>query len=205
MVNKILVGLIIALLAAIIIVGWVNHQAGVKQRILKAEYEAMRVETEENSLIQKAQIEGLRQIIEQKDRHISQLNEHIVEKQVEISTLHEQTDKLEAEYETLLREPDKIDNLTQQVTLWKQKFSIAETIIESKDKIIFDMNQKYVAQLDISNYYKKLYENEYALRLKAEARIKLYENQITGLKIGGTIKTGLVIGLAGVVIYGLVR
>lgn len=210
MVNKILVVLIIVLLGAIIIIGYLNYTAGIKAKELKAQYEAMKAESEAEKAESLQEIEQLRNIIAQKDREIRIINAQIEYKQGEISTLHEQTTKLESAYATLVEEDAlnyvaKIDNLTKQVELWKQKFTLAQSIIYDKDAIIFGLTEKYEAQEKISLEYKTLYENELALRELAETRLKIADRRIRGLRIGGTIKTGFIVGLAAVVVYGLAK
>lgn len=173
--------------------------------VLKGRYDALVEEYDTQRDNSEAQILSLRNIIAQKDEEIHSITSHIVEKEVEISTLHAETAKLEFTYATLEDKDAKIDNLETQVSIWKQKFHIAEAIISDKDDIIFSLNEKYEAQVKISLEWRAMYENESTLRALAEKRLKLAGRQIGRLKFGGTIKTGLVAGLAGVVVYGLVR
>jgi len=173
--------------------------------VLKGRYEALAEEYDVQKDNSKAQILSLRNIIAQKDEKIRNITSHIVEQEVEISVLHAEISGLESTYATLEDKDAKIDNLETQVSKWKQKFRIAEAIISDKDDIIFNLTEKYEAQVKISLEWKAMYENESTLRALAEKRLSLADRQIGRLKFGGTIKTGLVVGLAGVVVYGLVR
>jgi len=173
--------------------------------VLKGRYEALAEEYDTQRDNTEAQIASLRNIIAQKDEKIRNITSHIVEQEGKISQLHEQTKKLEDTYVVLLDNEAKIDNLETQVSTWKQKFQIAEAIISNKDDIIFNLTEKYEAQVKISLEWRDMYKNESTLRTLAEKRLRLADRRIGRLKFGGTIKTGLVVGLAGVVVYGLVR
>lgn len=205
MVNKILVILVIALLAALIIVGWLSHQAGVKSRELKVQYDAEKQELTEQKAAALDRIEDLRNLISQKDEKIRNIISDVKEKNDKIAGLHKKTEKLEADYANAVTDVTRLDNLTKQVNAWKEKFALAEKVIADKDAIIFSLTEKYEAQVVISLEWKALYEKEMGLRKLAEARLKIADRRISGLKIGGTIKTGLILGMAGVVVYGLVK
>ena len=205
MVNKILIFVLIGLLAVIIVVGWLNHQAKIREVELKAQYEALSDEYEARKVEALQDIADLRNIISQKDDEIRNITAQIEVKTGEISHLHAQTDKLEEAYVAQLDNEAKIVNLKAQVAAWKQKFTLAEAIIADKDKIIFSLNKKYEAQVDISVRWENLYNNEATLRELCEQRLKLADRRIAKLRFGGTVKTGLAIGLAAVVVYGLVR
>ena len=204
--------LAITLLAVFIIIGYKAWNSYDKKSVYKGRYDALAEEYDTQRDNSKAQISSLRNIISQKDEEIRNKTSHIVEKAGEISTLHAETDELEYAYATLSSNvatvdtlQKRVDNLETQVTIWKQKFSIAETIIADKDTIIFSLNAKYEAQVKISLEWETMYGNEVKLHSLCKQRLSMADKRVGGLRFGGTIKSGLIIGLAGVVIYGLLR
>lgn len=201
-----------ALVILLIVVAF--RSCGIYDRysVLKGRYDALTEEynTQRDNALQ--DIVGLRNIIAQKDERIRNITAQIEVKEGEISTLHTQTDKLESTYTKLKEElvsvdtlQLRVDNLETQVSIWKQKFTLSEGIIQDKDSVIFSLNEKYEAQVKISLEWKQMYDNEVTLHTLCKQRLDLANKRIGGLRFGGTIKTGLVLGLAAVVIYGLVQ
>ena len=212
--TKINLSILVAglVLLALIIVGYRSCNPYDKKSILKGKYDALSQEYETQKNNSKAQISSLRNIIAQKDEKIRNITAHIVEKEGEISTLHAQTDELEEAYAKVDKSAQDVNSLNQrvvnletQVTIWKQKFTISEGIIADKNKIIFNLNEKYESQVTISFNWETLYNNEVKLHALCKQRLTLADKKLKGLRFGSTIKNGLVIGLAVGVIYGLVR
>jgi chromosome segregation ATPase len=222
-----------AMVVGMLVVGYRSCTVYDKYSVLKGRYDALAEEYDTQKDNSQAQISHLRNIIAHKDEEIRTITSHILEKEGEISTLHAQTDKLEYAYATLDKKvasvdtlQAKVDNLIEQVNSWKQKFTLAETIIKDlgepipvglnmvtgetiyeypEDSITFSLNAKYDAQVKISLEWKSMYDNEVVLHNLSEVRRKMSERRIKGLRFGGTIKSGLILTLAGVVIYGLVQ
>ena len=204
--KYILPAVLVLLLLVVALVGYISYKNNTKKaNILLGRYEALTEEYGIQGDNSKAQMSRLRNIIAQKDEEIRNITAHIVEKEVEISTLHAETDKLESAYATLKDKDAKVYNLETQVTKWKHKFTLAEGIIQDKDDVIFSLNAKYEAQVKISLEWKGLYDREVTLHTLCKQRLDLADKRIGGLRFGGTIKNGLVIGLVGVVVYGLFR
>ena len=205
--TKINLSILVAglVLLALIIVGFRSCDLYDKYSVLKGKYDALSEEYKAQRVKALADIEALRNNIAQKDEEIRNITSQIVEKEGEISSLHTQTGKLEEAYVALTDNEAKIDNLTQQVDAWKEKFSLAESVIADKDAIIFSLNEKYESQVKISLNWETLYNNEVKLHALCSQRLKLADKKLRGLRFTGTIKNGLILGLAGVVIYGLVR
>ena len=205
--TKINLSILVAglVLLALIIVGFRSCDLYDKYSVLKGKYDALSEEYKAQRVKALADIEALRNNIAQKDEEIRNITSQIVEKEGEISSLHTQTGKLEEAYVALTDNEAKIDNLTQQVDAWKEKFSLAESVIADKDAIIFSLNEKYESQVKISLNWETLYNNEGKLHALCSQRLKLADKKLRGLRFTGTIKNGLILGLAGVVIYSLVR
>lgn len=77
--------------------------------------------------------------------------------------------------------------------------------IAKQEKRYFTLNQQYniiVKQLNLSDLV--LQEYKKTVKLK-DFRIKGLENSLKGIKFTSQIKTGVVVGLAAIVVYGLVK
>lgn len=192
------------LVFALVLIGYKSCGLYDKYSVLKGQYDALSQEYDDYKEGALANIEELRNIIAQRDEEIRIINSHIEIKEGEIADLHSRTDELEEAYSEAMQDVAKIDNLTKQVSLWKQKFSLAETIIADKDAIIFSLNEKYEAQEKISLEWKTLYENEATLRNLAEVRLKLADKKLRGLRLQVNLGRGITIALGVVLIYGLV-
>jgi len=98
-----------------------------------------------------------------------------------------------------------IANLTEQVDAWKQRFTLARDIITDKDKIIFNLNEKYDSQVKISIDFEKLYINEKDLRLKGKVLLGMATRKLRVARVGGTFKTITVGVLGGFIAYKLIK
>ena len=99
----------------------------------------------------------------------------------------------------------QISNLTEQVSTWKQKFTLAQNIISDKDKVIFNLNEKYESQLKISVDFEKLYIAEKDLRRKGKVLLGMATRKLRVARVGGTFKTITVGVLGGFIAYKLIK
>jgi hypothetical protein len=149
---------------------------------------------------------------------IGHLENTVAEAQEEIETLMLTRVNLETRVNELLIELDVIAanepeqpeleseplviNLRRQI----EKLSLAvidqERIIQNQDEHIFSLTQKYNAQLKISNEYKAMYERERTLHEACNALLKHSEGRIKGLRLRGTVKNWILVGLGGLAVYG---
>lgn len=95
----------------------------------------------------------------------------------------------------------QIANLTDQVNLWKERFTLSQSIVADKDEIIFNLNEKYESQLEISVDFEKLYLAEKDLRHKGEVLLDMSSRKLRTAKTGGTFKTIVICMLGGYVAY----
>ena len=151
-------------------------------------------------------------VIDQRNEEIVKLNKNIVKinsdaekKYNEINETSKKLLKLEEKARTITDKDELIRNLQEQIEAWKSKFSLAEKIIADKDKIIFSLNQKYEAQVKISESYKGLYENEQQLHGLALERLLVSEKRLNTVRFGSNIKSVLIAGFGGLLIYNMVR
>ena len=143
--------------------------------------------------------------IEKLTNKIEVRNAEIVKKEQANVKLDGSVADLEREFDDLEQQDAKIGNLMQQVEVWKEKFALAQSIIADKDEIIFSLTEKYDAQLVISNSYKDLYETLVVNTKKLEKIVTAQDRQIKRFRLTSGLKTGVVIGLAGLVVYGVLK
>lgn len=169
--------------------------------VLKGKYEAYRA----------IAIEDIRQaqgVIAEQEKKIKALDEKqktleasIEKKNGQIKTLNLATAELEKQRKELTDKDEIIANLDAQIAAWKEKFFIAQSIIEEKDKIIFSLTEKYEAQIKISNSYKLMYEDMVKVNAVAELRIKRLERELRTNRFTGNLGKVSMIALIGLTLY----
>ena len=172
---------------------------------LKGQYEEANQIAKVEKQIKEEIIKEQQEEIEVLNTTIEVKNTTIAKKERSIVGLDGQVTDLEDAFDGLDDKDAKIDNLTKQVEAWKGKFSLAQSIIADKDEIIFSLTQKYNAQLIISNSYKDMYETLTQNTKKLQSIVKAQDGQIRKLRLTSGMKTGVVLGLAGLVIYGVLK
>lgn len=155
----------------------------IKEEIIKEQNKKIK---EQGVLIAKAKKE-----VEIKNDHISSLGNTVAE--------------LEEEFGNLTDKDAKIDNLTKQVEVWKEKFSLSQSIIADKDDIIFSLTEQYRAQLVISDSFEDMYESIQGVLTIRDKQVKELEKINRRLKLTTKLKTGIVVVMAGVVLYSLLK
>ena len=191
---------------------------------LKGEHKEASKIAKVERLIKEEIIKGQKEEIESLNLEISELNVEIVEKEEDISGLGNDLTGLEDEFGNLTDKDAKINNLTKQVKVWKERFSLAQGIVDDLGKpieyydehgvkkikypegsITFKLNEKYEAQVVISDSYKTMYETLALNTKKLESIVTAQDWQIKRLRLTSGLKTGIVVGLAGVVLYSLLK
>jgi len=157
--------------------------------------------------VSQKEIKELEADIVKRDERIEAVASDITRKEEEIQELHIVTQNLEKTllFATQISKDDIIDNLKEQVTAWKDKFAIINTVVKDKDEIIFNLQGKYEAQVRISTYYEALWENTRVLMEKQKVRIKVLEGKQRNLQFGSTVKTIVIGGFIGYVGYGVIK
>lgn len=172
---------------------------------LKQRYDALKYNTDKYKKVAEKTIADKSKEIGLLNNKINELNSNVEEKYNEISAKDERLLELEKTAETLGSQAEIIANLQEQVRIWRDKFSLAEKIIADKDKIIFSLNQKYESQLKITDSYKGLYKNEQQLHELAIERLRVANKRLHTSIFSGRIKNVVLLGLGGLIAYGLVR
>lgn len=172
---------------------------------LKGQYEEASRIAEVEKRIKEEIIKEQREIIEKQDSLIAKANKKVEIKNNLISSLGNEVADLEDEFSNLTDKDEKIANLVSQVSIWKEKFTLSQSIIKDKDDVIFSLNEKYEAQVIISISYKDMYESVQGLVDIRTNQVKELENINRRLKLTSKVKTGVVIGIAAIVVYSLLK
>lgn len=199
--------LIVVIILCVAIIFLFLDKCGSSSRLdrLKGQYENALETARAEKEIKEAIIENKEREIESLNGEITSLNEEIEEKEADNAELDEDVRELEQMFDKLDDKDAKIANLTEQVGVWKDKFSLAESIIADKDEIIFSLSEKFEAQLKISLEYKELYEGSMGRIKILEDIKKAQSSQIARIRFTSNFKTGIVLGLAGLVLYNLIK
>jgi len=171
--------------------------------VLKGKHEALQVAYADLDMAMRADLEAYKADIAARDESIAKANEAIAVVKDKIKGKDAKILNLEEGFTQLGENKDaKIINLQVQVSLWKEKFTLAERVIAEKDSIIFDLTAKYDAQVQISTEWEASYYRQVELHQIALDRISMMEKKWVGINLGSNAKTGLIIGL---IIYSLVK
>lgn len=175
---------------------------------LVGEYEALTKVQEEAESTAQINIENALENIDNLTNRNKGLTRRIELAEMEIVETDGDVARLESELIDAQDTGDKdaqISNLTEQVNTWKKRFTLARDIITDKDKIIFNLNEKYESQLRISVDFEKLYIAEKDLRQRGNVLLDISSRKLRTAKTGGTFKTMVISVLGGYVAYKLIK
>ena len=172
---------------------------------LRGQYEEAREIAEVERRIQEATIREQQEKIAEAMSTIAKINENVAKKDRNIAELGNTITDLEEEFGNLPDKDEKIDNLTKQVNLWKEKFTLSQSIIQDKDEIIFQLSKKYKSQLKISNSYKDMYESVQGVLVIRGNQVKELEKINKRLRLTSGLKSGLAVMLAGLIVYNMIK
>jgi len=150
-------------------------------------------------------IEALQRVDSEKDKIIADLNAEIDKTEARIGDKDKQLARLEKEYNDLLPEAEKIDNLQEQIVVYKEKCIDLQNIIEKKDKIIFNLQEKYNAQFSIANDYRALYENELKINDVLKKNLSVLTKKYKVNKTVNAVKNAVILSAAGYITYNLIK
>lgn len=199
-----------AVLAAVIIPALIFLQRSCslydEVSVLKGKHEALQAAYADADAKAKATIAGMTAEIEARDKAIAELNHGVVVIEGKIEVKDEKIRELEEEFAQLGENSGaKIVNLQAQVVAWKEKFTLAESIIADKDGIIFNLTAKYDSQVKISAEWEASYHRQVELNTACLERIKVMEGEWKGLRFGSKLKTYAIAAAAGWIVYSMVR
>lgn len=173
----------------------------------KGKYAAeMELRAAEND-IHSARIEELLIVIEARDTEIESLIETRIENERERIVLLARIERLQAEepVQPELETEPLVINLRAQILELTLVVDTQEQIIQGSNKIIFNLTEKYNAQVGISDSYRAMYENEKELHRLAIDRLKIADRRIASLRFTGNAKNVLVVVAGGAIAYLLLK
>lgn len=176
-----------------------------KYSYLTGEYEALVAVHEEYKETALSEIKDREKLIKELTAVNEALEVNIEKVRAESNRLDTRIQELETEREALTDKDEVIANLEAQVSAWREKFSLARDEIEIKDRQLFNLTEKYEAQLAISNHWKTMFFQESAIRVHGEARIGILEKRLKRSSVLGRIKNIAIIAIGGFLVYEFVR
>ena len=159
-----------------------NYHA-ISKKVVQQSIQTINEQGEEIEALDK-KIEFLHGIIEVKDKDLADKEEELGE---------------------LQKEFDSLDECQEQYNKLVEAFTLCKSINSDKDTLIFSLNEKYKAQVVISISYGDMYESVQGLADIRTKQIKELEKINRRLKLTSKLKTGIVITMAGVVLYSLLK
>lgn len=182
--------LIITAIVAALVVGLWSCQQTAKYKALKAEYTEFRKIVEADNVFSNEKIAQLTAGIMVSNENTKKLEGELSSKSLQLAVVSKRLDELqhaEPVQPELEKEPLVI-NLRGQISKLTKMFNLSQASVATQQKIIDELNGKYVVQVGISNEYKSQYEGEHKLRLKAEGVISAGEKRgvivnLFGLKL----------------------
>jgi hypothetical protein len=165
----------------------------------KSDYAELKRITEADHAIQQGIILKAEETIAQKDEEIVRLNASVAHKQTAINQLNARLAEVVGQEpaQPELETQPLVINLRLQIKFLNGLVESNLGIIGDKDRIIQAWESRFNAQVDISEAWKKRYENEHALRVQAEKLFTKSEharksNRLTGFAVG--LGAGLIAG-----------
>jgi chromosome segregation ATPase len=132
--------------------------------------------------------------IAMKDGAIDSANTVIATLQEAQDTANDQISSLNVSLSEATTDAERVPILVSLVDEWKGKFTLAQSTIAEKDRIIEATTVKYNLQVQISDEYKANWEREKALRINCENGLGLYEKRVNQLERKSRLKNVLFIG-----------
>jgi hypothetical protein len=186
------------LIVAVVFLGLDNCGDTAKYNKLKGEYQTYYE-------ISRAVVEKSIQAIDEQNDEIGILSKKltylhgIIEvKDADLADKEEELGELKRDFADLEECQAQYDKLV-------EAFTLCKSIGVDKDSVIFNLNEKYEAQVVISLKYKDMYESTLPLIDIHIKQVKELENINRRLKLTSKLKTGIVVAMAGVVLYSLLR
>lgn len=195
---------VVAILAVVFLMRSCNLYDEVS--VLKGKHGALQIAYADLDLKSKATIEANKADIAARDAVIDEAGRTIIDAEGKIRDKDKRILNLEEAFTQLGENKDaKIINLQAQLSIWKEKFTLAEAIIAGKDKIIFSLTAKYDAQVKISTEWEASYYRQVELHQIALDRISVMEKEWKGIQFGSKLKTYLIAAAGAAIVYSLVK
>jgi len=170
--------------------------------ILSAQLEELKVKNEKEISELTSKNSELTNEISHATRRVGDLESAVVTKDDDLLRLESQFTQLG---DDSLSKDAKIGNLMEQITIWKEKFTLAEKIISEKDVIIFSLKEQYENQLRVSFNYKELYEKVQGTNVLLQTGLNRANKQIVKLRVKNKVTNLACVVLGGILIYKMVE
>lgn len=143
--------------------------------------------------------------IAEKDKQLADKVATIGRKDVIVGGLNGKLVTLQAEYETLKDCPSRLVNLTLQVTNLEDTIKVKDGIISDKDDMIFTLTAQKGDYKKIADNYKAMLDAKIAEAEACDAVRKQVARDLKIKQLTGTVKTGIIIGAAGYLLYNALK
>jgi len=143
-------------------------------------------------------IEAQYKEIEKLDEKVEFLHEIIKIKDEDLADIEDELGELKKDFESLEECQAQYDKLV-------KGFNLCKSINADQESVIFSLNEKYEAQVKISLEYKEMYESVQKVADASAKQIKELEKINKRFRFTSKFKTGIVITMAAVVAYSLLK
>lgn len=165
---------------------------------LKGQYEEANRIAKVERLIKEEIIKEQKEKIGVLDASIVVLNTTIKDKDKDLAKIEDELGELKRDFVSLKECQAQYDKLV-------KGFNLCKSINADKKSVIFSLNEKYNAQLKISDSYKIMYETLIQEKRILQSIVKAQDGQIKKLKLFSNAKTGIVVLLIIATAYGVLK
>jgi hypothetical protein len=140
-----------------------------------------------------------------RDEVIAKKDKDIAAKQNNINHLTGVLSGLSGELSNAQTDAEKVPILTAMVETWSEKYKVLEGVVADKDKVISEWKGKFNAQQAITTNYRVMLDAaQYREDILLDINKKL-SGKLRVARLGGKIKTGLILTAVAVVVYGEIK
>jgi chromosome segregation ATPase len=199
------IGVAIALVLAVVLIGYKSCNLTDKYSELTGEFNAYRAVAESAAVAARKTITEQTKVIGDMNKKIAVHETEVFKKNEQIGSLNKTVANLESQYADLKTDAERVVNLKNQVNIWRDKFSLSEGIIKDKDGIIFSLTEKYDAQVKITSAIDTQLYDCRKLKTLYDDRISVLERSLKQARFVSKLKTWGGVALAAGVVFFLVK
>lgn len=174
-------------------------------KLVTGEFKAYKRMAENNTKTAQKTIDNQTKIIGDMTKKIAEHESETAKKNEQIKDANKKSATVESQFADLKTDAERVVNLTNQVNIWKEKFSLAERIIKDKDGIIFSLATKYEAQVKITEAVQVQLTDCMKLQPLYDDRISILESALKKARLVSKLKSWGGVALAAVIVYTLVK
>jgi hypothetical protein len=181
-----------------------------------ASYEQLKKDTDKTNLEQKTIIESQLKTIAEKNKEIADKSKTIERDNKEIANKDKDLKELVSIRPGLKDKDEIIANLDSQIRIWSEKFSLAQKTIDElgipmidadgkitypPGTITFKLNERYGAQVIISESFKKERDDQIAVTATCDIALKKALNKVRLLQFEKKLSYGTTVLTIGTILY----